>query len=305
MAMPAPIVPAPITAARSSGRIGVSAARLGPFAPRARRRTHGAAPSTPASASARGSARARARGLPRTDRRRRFDRVHARQRRRQAPDAFASCRAAHSQSAAWLRGIQCVSRVRVAAASRPRPRRRTPPRRRADRRPTTRSNRAVCACVARRHRLAGDDHLDRRLDADHARQALRAARAGQDAELDLGQAELARRRARRDSGSASASSSPPPRQVPCDRRDHRLGARLRPFDELAQRGLRVRVGVPNSRMSAPPEKTPPAPVITIARTEESLSRPLERGGDAGRTAWERPLTGGLEKEMTATARSTR
>ncbi len=39
-------------------------------------------------------------------------------------------------------------------------------------------------------RRAGGDHLERLLGADDARQALRAAGAGQQAELDLGQAEL-------------------------------------------------------------------------------------------------------------------
>ena len=43
--------------------------------------------------------------------------------------------------------------------------------------------------VLRRDRIARQDHRQRLLDADQARQALRAARAGDEAELDLGQAE--------------------------------------------------------------------------------------------------------------------
>ncbi len=66
-----------------------------------------------------------------------------------------------------------------------------------------------------RHRVARQDHGHRLLHADEARQALRAARARNQAELDFGQAERACRPRRRGSGSPCASSSPPPSGVPC------------------------------------------------------------------------------------------
>ena len=43
--------------------------------------------------------------------------------------------------------------------------------------------------------LAADDHVERRRDADQARQPLRATGAGQDAELHFGQCDLGTRRA--------------------------------------------------------------------------------------------------------------
>ena len=63
-------------------------------------------------------------------------------------------------------------------------------------------------------RIAGRDHLQRLLDAGDARQPLRAARARQQAELDLGNAELRRSEPRPGSGRPSATSSPPPSAVP-------------------------------------------------------------------------------------------
>jgi hypothetical protein len=44
--------------------------------------------------------------------------------------------------------------------------------------------------LGRRHDCAGDDHVQRGLQADHARQPLRAAGPGQQPELDLGQRDL-------------------------------------------------------------------------------------------------------------------
>ena len=60
-------------------------------------------------------------------------------------------------------------------------------------------------------------------------------------------------------------------------------------------------GVLNSRMSAPPENTLPAPVRTIARTAESASAASRPATIAVRTAWLRPFTGGLSSVMTATS----
>ena len=56
----------------------------------------------------------------------------------------------------------------------------------------------------------------------------------------------------------------------------------------------------NSRMSAPPEKALPAPVITTALTEGSSSARCSASTAAVRVARPRPLTGGLFSVMTAT-----
>ena len=90
--------------------------------------------------------------------------------------------------------------------------------------------------LARRHRRTRHDHVERSLDAGDARQALRATRPGQQAELDLGQCDL--RIGRRDpevtaerelEAAAHADAS--------DRRDHRLPAFFRDPDERRQRRL--------------------------------------------------------------------
>src|SRR5581483_12077478 len=47
--------------------------------------------------------------------------------------------------------------------------------------------------LRRAYKIAGADHVERRLGADEPRQALRAARAGNDPELHLRQAHLRRR----------------------------------------------------------------------------------------------------------------
>ena len=67
-------------------------------------------------------------------------------------------------------------------------------------------------------------------------------------------------------------------------------------------GRAIEAGVLNSRMSAPPENMPPAPVITTARTR--VGRALSTASNnAARTACEKLLTGGFEKVMTAAAPS--
>ena len=69
---------------------------------------------------------------------------------------------------------------------------------------------------------------------------------------------------------------------------------------LSKLGSASAAGLPNSRISAPPEKALPAPVSTMARTAGSalaLSRPWVT---ANRVAWPKPLTGGLSKVITAT-----
>ena len=75
-------------------------------------------------------------------------------------------------------------------------------------------------------RIAGGDHVERRLDADDARHALRAAGAGEDAELHLGKAELRRRH--RDAIVAAERDFEPAAQRGAVDRDHdRLRANLR------------------------------------------------------------------------------
>ena len=55
-----------------------------------------------------------------------------------------------------------------------------------------------------------------------------------------------------------------------DRRDHRLRRCLDRRDHACSRfGSAIAFGVPNSRMSAPPENALPAPVSTIALTAAS------------------------------------
>ncbi len=60
-------------------------------------------------------------------------------------------------------------------------------------------------------------------------------------------------------------------------------------------------GVLNSLMSAPPENALPAPISTIARTAASASARSSPATIPWRSAWPRPLTGGLFRVMTATS----
>ena len=124
-----------------------------------------------------------------------------------------------------------------------------------------------------------------------ARQALRAAGARQQAELDLGQRELAPRRGHA-VVAAQRELQPAAQAVPVDRGDDRLRARLDGRDHVVQVGLGELAGVPNSLMSAPPEKAL-RPAITIALTPASaiaVSTPAVR---SRRVWWPRPLTGGF------------
>ena len=88
--------------------------------------------------------------------------------------------------------------------------------------------------------LAGHDHVERRLDADRARQPLRAAGARQQAELHLGQRQ--RGRGARDAVVASERQLQPAAHADAvDRRDHRLGAVFGDADHRMQRGLGARL----------------------------------------------------------------
>ncbi len=98
----------------------------------------------------------------------------------------------------------------------------------------------------------------------------------------------------------SASSRPPPTHVP-------PMAAMTGFPEPSSARISVcsvgsasAFGVLNSRMSAPPENSAPAPVSTIAVTEESASARSTPATIALRVSNPRPLTGGLSIVMTQT-----
>jgi hypothetical protein len=91
--------------------------------------------------------------------------------------------------------------------------------------------------LRRAHGIAGDDHLESGLEARDARQALDAAGAGDDADLDLGQAHLSARRGDPEVA-AERHLEPAAERHAVDRRDHRLRARLQCRDgDTEARGL--------------------------------------------------------------------
>ena len=126
-----------------------------------------------------------------------------------------------------------------------------------------------------------DDHVQRRFQPEHARQPLRAAGAGQQAELDLRQRDLRVAAARRGSGSRAPARA----RRPCTRR----GSRRPPAwstsssngSGVSRFGSASALGVPNSLMSAPPENALPAPVMTIALHGVVGLRLVEAVDDAG------------------------
>ena len=129
---------------------------------------------------------------------------------------------------------------------------------------------------------AGGDHLDRRRRPDQARQALRSAGAGHDAELDFGQAELGLRAPRCDGGRRARSRRPPPSAAPLIAAT--TGLPLASIRSMTSGKVGSAIGAPNSRMSAPPTKLRPAPVMTTP----SISSALRRHGGSprtGRRAW--------------------
>ncbi len=108
---------------------------------------------------------------------------------------------------------------------------------------------SVLQCVLRGDRIAGQDHGQRLLYADEARQALRAAGARDEAELDLRQAGARSRRGEAEMATErNLETAAEWRAV--QRRDHRLAyrldrrdhvpcaRRLRPLAELADVGAR-------------------------------------------------------------------
>ena len=70
---------------------------------------------------------------------------------------------------------------------------------------------------------------------------------------------------------------------------------------LSRLGSWVALGLPNSRMSAPPEKALPAPVRTIDLTAASALAWASASVMPIRVAYPRPLTGGLLSVITATS----
>src|SRR5690349_13499751 len=102
---------------------------------------------------------------------------------------------------------------------------------------------------------------------------------------------------------ASASSSPPPRQDPVMAAITGLGPASICAMSWGRAGAAELAGVPNSRMSAPPDQRPPAPVSTIARTVASACARSSAAAIPARAAWDKPLTGGLANVMMAVARS--
>jgi hypothetical protein len=85
-------------------------------------------------------------------------------------------------------------------------------------------------------RIAAHDHRERLRHADHAGQALRPARAGQDAELDLGQAEARGLRAHPIVAGERHLEAAAERGA-VDRRHHRLGRALDQVEHLVQARL--------------------------------------------------------------------
>ena len=84
---------------------------------------------------------------------------------------------------------------------------------------------------------AGGDELQGLLDADGARQALRAAGTRDDAELDLGQSQLAHVLGRDAVVAAQRQLQPAAQRRAVDGRHHRLGRGLDAVDQLRQVGL--------------------------------------------------------------------
>ena len=117
-------------------------------------------------------------------------------------------------------------------------------------------------------RIARGDHLERRPHADQARQPLRATRAGQEPELDLGQPAL-RRRHGHPVVAGQRDLEPAAERGAVDRGHDRLLALL---DRLITAGSPGGAcGLPNSRMSAPAMKVRPLQTMTPAASSGSAA----------------------------------
>ena len=147
---------------------------------------------------------------------------------------------------------------------------------------------------------ARGDQLQRLLDADGARQPLRAAGTRNDAELDLGQAELAHVLGRDAVVAAERQLQPAAQRRAVDRRHHRLGATAR-CGRSAAAGPAPSSPSVNSVMSAPAEKNLPVPVSTMALMPASALAALKAFSSPTRSACPSAFTGGLFMRMTATS----
>ena len=130
----------------------------------------------------------------------------------------------------------------------------------------------------RADRIAADDHLDGELGADRARQALRAAGAGQQAELHLGQAEPRFLDRRRDSGRPARPRGR--RRARCRGWRQRSASANSPSATSTSCRPGGFGGLPNSVMSAPAMKVRPPQVSTIALTLGVGDRALHAFEDA-------------------------
>ena len=234
--MPVPIVPAPMTAivADRARRRRVRTRRE--CAPRrARRKTHGAARAIRVSRQARGTSCARRRGLRRTACRLRRPRHRCTS---AAQGSSCASRAALcARSVEEPRGVGTVDFDVAHALARPLLRRR-PSGRKRERPPGDRRRRwrrkAGAAQFAAGTLAPVTIICSASLDADHARQPLRAAGAGQDAELHLRQARSRRRGVRHPKVAAHRELQPAAHAGAADRGDDRLAARLDRADHRAQ-----------------------------------------------------------------------
>ena len=95
--------------------------------------------------------------------------------------------------------------------------------------------------LLRGDRIARRGHLQRLLDARHARQPLRAPCAGKEAELDLGHAQF-RRGQRHPVMARQSDLQPAAERRAVDRGDHWLGAILDDVDHLGKHRLLHRLG---------------------------------------------------------------
>ena len=241
MAMPPPIVPAPTMATDCDGRWRPRRAGPAPSPRRARRRTRRSAPWPVRTARTRRTARARA-----GTRRRRAAWPPRRWRppRRAAPRGAACVLAASARPASSMAGSASAegslsdrSRVFGGAPGR------SAFSRASDTAPATRSPSTIHSIrPARSASLGGDRparyaHLERLLDADQPRQPLRALRAGDDAQVHFGLAQLGV------GGGDAVVAGHGQLEAAAERRavhrhDHRLGAVL--DERQARRACRAR-----------------------------------------------------------------
>ena len=238
MAMPPPMVPAPMTPTLRISRSGVSSGRSAILAAaRSAKNTWRSARDSGVCISDEEALALQAQALVERLAHRRGDRLHALQRRRDTarPSAPTVLRA-NCRKASACGSLTLTSRRRLSGSFSA----------------TTFSAKrhrggeqvAVGHLVEQRralelrgrHRGARDDHVERGLQADRARQALRAAGAGQQAQLHLGQRDLRVGLAPRGSG-AQRQLEPAAHAHAGDGGDHRFGRILERGDQRRQARL--------------------------------------------------------------------